>query len=268
VAGPRAASELVEDDLRNVTKAALLEGRPVLGCVMMTPSPLILQALASGGFEFFFIDTEHAPIGIESISSMIAAAIAVGTPPMVRVQTPGSDLVKQVLDGGAYGIIFPLIEDKAAAEAVVRATRYPPLGNRSFGPFHAAQQWNGMAAYDYVKVANDELLVTVIIESRKAIANLDEILSVEGIDVFLIARGDLTMDCGCPGDLENPQVLELVAEAERKILARPGAILGGQPWTRENAKSMIERGYRFVMLGTDIGLLKIIARQTVDAAKS
>lgn len=253
--------------MRNTTKAALLEGRPALGCVIMTPSPLILQAFASGGFEFFFIDTEHAPIGIESISSMIAAAIAVGTPPMVRVQTPRSDLVKQVLDGGAYGIIFPLIEDKAGAEEVVRATRYPPLGGRTFGPFHAAQQWNGMPVYDYVKIANDELLVTVIIESQKAIANLDEILSVDGIDVFLIARGDLTLDCGCPGELENPRVLELVAEAERKILARPGAILGGQPWVRENARSMIDRGYRFLMLGTDIGLIKIIARQTVDDAK-
>lgn len=253
--------------MRNVTKQALLEGRPTFGCVIMTPSPIMLQAFASGGFEFFFIDTEHAPIGIESISSMISAAIAVGTPPMVRVQTPRSDLVKQVLDGGAYGIIFPLIEDKAAAEAVVRATRYPPLGNRSFGPFHAAQQWNGMPVYDYVKVANEELLVTVIIESRKAIENLDEILSVEGIDVFLIARGDLTLDCGCPGDLENLRVLELVAEAERKILARPGAILGGQPWTRENAQTMIDRGYRFLILGSDIGLIKIIARETVDSAQ-
>jgi len=253
--------------LRNVTKAALLEGRPVFGCVMMTPSALILQAFASGGFEFFFIDTEHAPIGIESISSMISAAIAVGTSPMVRVQRPCSDLVKQVLDGGAYGIIFPLIEDKEGAEAAVRATRYPPLGNRSFGPFHAAQQWNGMPAYDYVKIANDELLVTVIIESRKAIENLDEILSVPGIDVFLIARGDLTMDLGCPGELENPRVRALVAEAERKILEHPTAILGGQPWTRETAGSMVERGYRFLMLGTDIGLIKIIARQTLDNAK-
>jgi 4-hydroxy-2-oxoheptanedioate aldolase len=234
---------------------------------MMTPSPLVLQAFASGGFEFFFIDTEHAPIGIESITSMISAAIAVGTPPMVRVQSPQSDLVKQVLDGGAYGIIFPLIEDKEAAEAVVKATRYGPLGGRTFGPFHAAQQWNGMAAYDYVRIANEEILVAVIIETQKAIENLDEILSVEGIDVFVIARGDLTLDLGCPGDLENRRVLELVDEAERKILAHPTAILGGQPWTRENAKALIDRGYQFVMLGTDIGMMKIVARQTIETAR-
>jgi 4-hydroxy-2-oxoheptanedioate aldolase len=258
---------LGDSDLRNVTKAALLDGRAALGCVIMTPSPLVLQAFASGGFEFFFIDTEHAPIGIESITSMISAAIAVGTPPMVRVQSPKSDLVKQVLDGGAYGIIFPLIDDKEGAEAVVKATRYAPLGGRTFGPFHAAQQWNGMGAYEYVRVANDEVLVAIIIESQKAIENLDEILSVEGIDVYVIARGDLTLDLGCPGELENPRVLELVAEAERKILAHPTAILGGQPWARENAKSMLERGYQFVMLGTDIGLIKIIARQTVDTAR-
>lgn len=251
--------------MRNFVKAALAEGRPMLGFVVMTPSVATIQALAAGGASWFLIDTEHSPIGIESISSMIAAAIAAGAAPLVRVQSPRSDLLKQALDCGAYGVIFPMIESAAQAEETVRVMRYPPLGQRSFGPIHAAQQWSGIDVYDYVRTANAELLNVAMIETQRAVDRLDEILEVGGVDVYLIARGDLTLDLGCPGDMNNRRVQVAVRNAEEKILAKKGAVLGGALTPGEDGRRMIERGYRFLSLGHDLGALRAVARARVDA---
>jgi len=251
--------------MRNFVKEALQQGRPMLGFVVMTPNVATIQALAAGGATWFLIDTEHSPIGIESIAAMIAAAIAAGAAPFVRIQSPRSDLFKQVMDCGAYGAIFPMIESKAQAEDTVRVMRYPPLGQRSFGPIHAAQQWSGMDVYDYVKVANDELLNVAMIETQEAVDRLDEILEVDGVDVYLIARGDLTLDLGCPGEMKNPRVQKAVETAERKILAKKGAVLGGALTPGDDGRQMIERGYRFLSLGHDLGALRAVCRARVDA---
>lgn len=250
--------------MRNFVKQGLREGRPMLGFVVMTPDVAVIQALAAGGATWFLIDTEHSPIGIESISSMIAASIAAGAAPLVRIQSPRSDLFKQVMDCGAYGAIFPMIESKAQAEDTVRVMRYPPLGQRSFGPIHASQQWS-MNVYDYVRQANDELINVAMIETQAAVDRLDEILEVDGVDVYLIARGDLTLDLGCPGEMTNPRVQKAVETAERKILAKKGAVLGGALTPGDDGKKMIERGYRFLSLGHDLGALTAVCRARVDA---
>jgi 4-hydroxy-2-oxoheptanedioate aldolase len=209
---------------------------------------------------------EHAPTGVETMAAMIAATNGTPAAPVVRVPGPRSDLVKPALDSGAFGIAFAQIATAEDARATVAASRYAPQGDRGYGPAYAALRW-GLTPLEYVAAANAELLNVVLIESLAGVAALDEILAVEGLDVVVVSRGDLSASLGVPGQFEDPRLVHIVAEAEAKILARPGVALGGVAFSPAEAKAMIRTGYRFLVLGTDIALVQRTAAAQLAAVR-
>lgn len=253
--------------MRNPAKAAIAAGQAVLGYLVTIPSVAAVQALAGGGADFVLIDLEHAPISPETMADMVAATGGTGTAPMVRVAGPRCDLVKPALDSGAYGIAFAQIATAADARATVEASRYAPRGRRGYGPARAALRW-GVGPADYVAMADAELLNVVLIESPEGVAALDDILAVEGIDVAVVARSDLSSALGVPGRFDDPRLTRLVAEAEAKIRARTGVALGGNARDPEEAKAMIGRGYRLLVLGSDAGLVQRTAAAELAAIRS
>jgi 4-hydroxy-2-oxoheptanedioate aldolase len=126
----------------NPLKARLAAGKPAVGLLVSMPSVHIAQVLAAAGFDWLFFDMEHGPIGIESAHAMITATSGSACAPVVRVPWNVHWLAKPVLDAGAMGIIFPMIRSAADAELAVRAVRYPPAGERGFGPFYAPARWS------------------------------------------------------------------------------------------------------------------------------
>jgi 4-hydroxy-2-oxoheptanedioate aldolase len=245
----------------------LAEGRATLGYLVTMPSVQLVQALARTGVDWLMLDMEHAPTSIESIAAMVAATAGTPATPLVRVPGVRPELVKPVLDCGALGIVFPQIATRAEAEATVQAVRYAPAGRRGYGPTYAALRW-GMSNLDYLKAANDAVLDVVLIESLAAVEALDDILAVEGLDVVAVARGDLSENLGVAGQLDHPRLREVVARAEASILARGRVALGGIAFSADEARAMIDRGYRFVVLGSDAGLLTGAAQRMVQAIRA
>jgi 4-hydroxy-2-oxoheptanedioate aldolase len=149
------------------------------------------------------IDQEHGPIGPESLHAMVASTTGTPCSPWVRV--PGCDeaAVKTALDAGAEGIVFPLITTAASAAECVALTRYPPKGRRGWGPFVAHSRW-GVELFDYLGQRGGETVCTILVETRSAIDNIEEICKVEGIDCLTIAPFDSRPNWGSPGGWTPP----------------------------------------------------------------
>jgi 4-hydroxy-2-oxoheptanedioate aldolase len=247
-------------------KHALADGRPTLGYLVSMASVQMVQALARTGVDWLMIDTEHAPIGIESVAAMVAATAGTPATPLVRVPGSRPELVKPALDCGALGVVFPQVATRAEAEAAVRAVRYAPDGARGYGPTYAAHRW-GVSNLEYLAAANEAVLNVILIESLAGVEALEEIVEVPGLDVVAVARGDLSQNLGLAGQPEHPRMREVVAAAEARILARKDVALGGIAFSADDARAMIDRGYRFVVLGSDAGLITGAAGSMVKAIR-
>lgn len=247
----------------NPLKARLDAGRPAVGLLVSMPSVHLAQVLAASGFDWLFFDMEHGPIGIESVHAMITATSGTRCAPVVRVPWNVPWLVKPVLDAGAMGIIFPMIRSAAEAEQAVRAIRYPPAGERGFGPFYAPARF-GLTMQTYADPADREILSILLIEHKDAIDDIAAIARVPGVDACLIAPFDLAMSYGYRDGPEHAEVQDAIARAEEVLLPSPIHV-GGLAVTAERANEFIARGYRLILTGFDTMLLQRAAGEVLGA---
>ena len=205
----------------NKTKAKLKAGEIVFGSEIMFPSADVVEILAYAGLDFVYMDMEHSATTHESLAHMIRAAEIGGATPLVRIpesvpgQYPG--VILRILDLGAMGVIVPHVDSREEAKAVVDAVKYAPTGRR--GMFDVGRNTGygtRLSGPEYVKRSNEETLVVVMIESTEGLANIDDILAVDGIDVVQIGSSDLSSSMGFRGDLSAPPVLEAID----RIIAR------------------------------------------------
>lgn len=239
----------------NKVKRALMRGEVQVGTwVNVFVNPQIAQMLAVAGFDFMYVDMEHSSLSIESVGGLCFAAVAAGLVPIVR--PPGKDphLLTRPLDSGAMGLLIPHVDTRQEAEGVVRAIKYPPIGGRGLSLRGAHTGFNKAWGEDYVRQANDETLLLVQIESDLGIRNLDEILSLRGIDGAVVGRGDLSADLGMPGQTNHPEVIRRV---EMMIAAcqRHGKIPGLLVPDVASAKEWIRKGIRLVPYSSEIDIL-------------
>jgi 4-hydroxy-2-oxoheptanedioate aldolase len=246
-------------------KSRLRAGETLFGSMVSMPSPQLTQTLAATGLDWLLIDLEHGAISVETAQAMIAATAVAACTPLARVAWTVPWLAKPLLDGGAMGVVFPMVRTAEEARLAVSACRYPPEGERGWGPFYAPSRW-GVGAFDYTKAANDAVTVVLLIEHVEAVDNIDRILGVPGIDVAMIAPFDLSVSLGKPGAFDDPLFKATVERAERAIAGSP-AVLGGVAPTPERAKELVGRGYRFVMLGYDVLVIDRAMRGFIEAAK-
>ena len=250
----------------NPLKAKLAAGECAT-CFMVTmPSVTMVQVLARSGVDALILDMEHGPIDLASVHAMIAATRGTAAVPLVRVPWSEPWLAKPVLDAGAYGINFPMVSTTAIARETVRAVRYPPAGARGYAPSYAPIRW-GLPTEEYLRIADRELLNIVTIEEPAALAALDDILAVPGIDVVVIASFDLSMAMGRPGRFDDPELQRLVAGAEAKIRAS-GLPMGGVALTPEAARAKRAAGYRLLLVGFDVLLVDGAARAALAAVSA
>src|SRR5438067_627752 len=160
--------------LSNHVRARLRAGEPSLGSWLTIPSPISARYMAQLGFDWLTVDIEHQPIGIETAAQMFASIAANGTAPLARVPWNTGENIKRVLDCGAWGIVVPMVNTRAEAEAAVAAAKYPPAGIRSVGGALHALNFQAESGAYYAR-ANDEILVVVQAESPQAVENADAI---------------------------------------------------------------------------------------------
>jgi 4-hydroxy-2-oxoheptanedioate aldolase len=243
-------------------KKALAEGRPVIGATVTVPNVDTALTLANAGFDFLWIEMEHGPITLESLRAILLATRGAKAVPITRVPANEIWLAKRVLDAGSLGVVFPFTSTRELAERAVAACRYPPLGDRGFGPGLALSRY-GMGGADYVKFANENVLVVVIVERREAIENIESIASVPGIDVLFVGVNDLSFSLGVGGRTTDP----LVEEALTKVLEagrRHGIPVGYPTGNPAEINKRIAQGFRFFQASSDIGLMAGGARDMLS----
>lgn len=236
---------------RNFVKGKLKEGKTSIGTWIGIGHPDIPDVLGNLGFDWFIFDTEHNPLEIETIQHLIQAMGTSPTLPMVRVAWNDIVMIKRALDIGAYGVMIPWVNTKEEAENAVKYCHYPQSGGlRGTGPRRAN---NYGFDREYFELIDEELLIAVQIETEKAINNLEDICSVDGIDVVYIGPADLSMSLGIYEQFNHPKFiksLETVLDKAKAAGVTPGIHCG-----IENINQYIEKGFRFNSLTGDAWLL-------------
>jgi 2-keto-3-deoxy-L-rhamnonate aldolase RhmA len=203
---------------KNSLKDAIKNGTKAYGVRLTVPSPEIVDMLQPAGLDFVFIDAEHGVFDMPSIENICRAADLVGLTPIARVPDITDGTITQFLDRGIRGIIGPHIANKDNALQLVSATRFGPLGRRSFGGGRGANYMSGIDDLPaFMKKCDESVIVGAMMESRDAIDNLEDILSVEGIDYLMFGPADFAQDLGYAGDLKHPDVMKVADGAIDRI---------------------------------------------------
>jgi 4-hydroxy-2-oxoheptanedioate aldolase len=234
-------------------------GEPSYAAWCLLGDPAIAETLVRAGFDSAVLDMQHGTFTVATAMHAIAAVAAAGAPAMVRIPVGEFSTAARLLDAGAAGVIAPMIDSVAEARRLASLTKYPPLGERSWGPMRALPL-SGLAAGDFFARANDLQLVVAMIETRAALEAVDEILAVPGIDGVLVGPADLSVALtGGPPDVFHPDVeraLDRVVRAARaaRKFAAHFCMSGKQ------ARAMLARGFALCSVSTDSALLAQAAR--------
>jgi 4-hydroxy-2-oxoheptanedioate aldolase len=248
----------------NTVRSIWARGGVVLNGWLTIPSSFSAEVMAHQGYDSLVVDMQHGVVDYQTAVTMLQAISTTPVIPLARVPWNDPAHIMKTLDAGAYGVICPMVNDRAQAEALVRACKYPPLGNRSFGPVRAVFY----AGADYGKRANDELIVMPMIETAEALENLDEILTTPGVDGVYVGPSDLSVSLGREPGIDRTDAWLL--EVQRTILAacaRHGVVAGMHTHSAQYALKMIEEGFRFVTVGIDNRLLAARAGAEVGAVR-
>lgn len=222
-----------------------------LGTWIMSASPLLAEASGHAGFDWAVLDMEHTPLDLGTLVSLLQATLGSPMLPIVRVPWNDTVTIKRVLDCGAHTLLVPFVQDAAEAAAAVAATRYPPEGVRGMAAMSRASRFGTVP--DHFAHANTQVGVILQIESPTALANLEAIAAVPGVDALFLGPGDLSGAMGLPGQIGHADVQAAMHDAARRARAmgmRIGTVMG----TIEQVQKMREAGYDFVGLASDLGL--------------
>ena len=247
----------IGDILRNNVKEKLARDEVVASItVRLVRSIEIARIAASAGFDTLYVDVEHSSFSLETTGQICMAALAAGIAPFVRVPANTPDYVSRVLDGGALGVIAPHIGSAQEARAVVKAAKYPPLGERSNAGTLPHLHFRAFPAAEANAALNDATMVIVQFESAATLAQIDEIIAVAGVDMVLIGLNDLLADWGIPGQYDDPRVSEAYARtiAACRSLGKHCGV-GGLATRPDLVAEYVKMGARYVSTGTDLAFL-------------
>jgi 4-hydroxy-2-oxoheptanedioate aldolase len=239
----------------NPVRARLKRGESSAGTWLTLPSTVVAQLMANTGLDWLTVELEHSPTSFETAAEMFAIIAASGCVPLARVPINSVENIKRVLDTGAWGVVVPMVNSRAEAEAVVKAARYRPIGERSIGGALHASNFATDAATYYAR-ANEEILVIVMAEHIDAVENIGSIVSVPGIDAVFVGPNDLHASMGlAPAfDSDHPQF----NEALKKILAHAkarGIAAGIHVTDAAQAQRRIAEGWQFIAVISEAGFM-------------
>lgn len=237
-------------ELKNLWKT----GRPSFGAWISLTDPAVAAIMANAGFDWVYIDAEHNPFNPETLRNILLILRDRGTVSIVRVRAVDEAIVKQALDFGAEGILFPMIRTAADAQRAVATCRYPPAGARGYNPREPSNF--GKDLESYLATANDRILAILQVELAEAVANLDEILRVPGVDGLMIGPMDLSYSLGVPRQRDHPLMQAAINTTIQK--GRAAGIPVGMTWQDSDAgyADYLARGLVFISPYADGDFLK------------
>lgn len=237
-----------------------------IGSWITLAHPAVAEIMSRAGFDWLAVDLEHSVITIREAEELIRVIDLSGVVPLVRLTSNDSNLIKRVMDAGAYGVIVPMVNSVSDAEDAVRSIKYPPLGTRGVGLARA--QKYGVGFDDYRKWQADGSIVIVQIEHIDAVNSFKEIMSVDGVDGFIVGPYDLTSSMGIPGEFDHPEFLEVMESISKH--AREMDLMGGVHIIEPNPddlQSRIDEGYKFIGYSLDIRMIDHSCRSALNIIK-
>jgi 2-keto-3-deoxy-L-rhamnonate aldolase RhmA len=233
-----------------------------VGTFQIIASPTVTEVLAVAGADVIVADAEHAAFDMPILEQFVRAGEFRGASVVIRVPGIGLDL-SRALDTGAAGVVVPRVESAAEAEAIVRATRFPPMGARGIGPARATAY--GLDILTYRAAANDDLLVVAMIETRAGLDAVNEIVAVEGIDLIMVGPADLASSLGTTvGSPEHTEAVTQILETAHAA----GRQTGIHCANAADAEQYRARGVRLLLIGTDVSFLAGTASTEFSGAQS
>ncbi len=239
----------------NFIKNKLKKGIPVIGTWSVIPSPIVTDIIASSGIDFIIIDAEHGPISFSEAQEMAIACESRGVSPIMRVGGVIESDILKALDIGMHGIQIPNVTNIGDVKKIINYSKYPPVGDRGFSPFTRAGNYSIENSKTHTNISNENILIGINIEGEEGINNLDQILSVDGLDIVFVGLFDLSKALGIPGDVDNPKVERLLREVTQKILDS-GKYPGTIATSREKMKSYISIGIKYLLYLVDCEILR------------
>ncbi len=249
---------------KNPMKEKLKQGKTIFGVQLRSHSASLAEILGSCGVDYIRIETEHYACNEESIENAVRAINLTGVVPCLRIPTQDPAVISHMLDIGIMGIVLPHVDSPEEMRSIWAAAKFPPVGHRgaSFSS-RAAGYGIGSTRDSYYAFANEQTAVIPMIESRKAVENIEAILD-EGVDILRIGRNDLSDDMGIK--MSDPEF----KKAERAVIdaaERRGIAVGTSANSLEEAKKRLDEGYRMMTYGSDMTLLTQACRQSFEALR-
>lgn len=242
----------------------LRSGKMLWGTLVSLPTPEITEILVDTGYDWLFIDMEHAPLEVRDVQRILQAG---GDAIAGIIRLPANDPVwiKKALDIGPAGIMLPLVNTAEDAHNAVRWSKYPPQGTRSVGVGRVHHY--GARLQETIDTINDSVAVIVQVEHIQAVENIDEIASVKGVDAVLIGPYDLSASMGIPGKVGDPAVKTAI-EKVRLACQKNNMPLGIFTASIEFARECARNGFNLVAVGTDTLMLVDSSRRMLTELKA
>lgn len=237
---------------RNTFKAAISDGKPQIGLWNSLCSNFAADVVSSTGFDWALLDMEHSPNDERTVLGQMQAMQQGETVPIIRPPWNDFVMIKRLLDIGACGFLFPMVQSAEEAASAVAATRYPPRGIRGVSMAQRGNKFGRVT--DYFERFEDELAVLVQIETRDALSRTAEIAAVDGVDGIFFGPADIAADMGLLGQATHPDVWAAIGEAA-KVVHAAGKPTGTLVQSADKAVELFNDGFSFVACGSDLGLL-------------
>jgi 2-keto-3-deoxy-L-rhamnonate aldolase RhmA len=260
-----APAQQLSPDWVNPVKKTLREGGIVIGATITAANLDTMSVVANSGFDFLWLEGEHSPLTLETMRNMILATQGRKAVPFTRVPVNELWTAKRMLDIGSLGVIFPFTNTPDLARRAVAACKYPPEGDRGYGPSLSSLRWPAPGGYP--AWANNNVMVIVIIERPSAVEQVEEIAAVPGIDVLFIGLNDLSYGYGVGGKLDAP----VMQAAVKRVMAagkKHNIPVGGPGGSPAVIKNMIGEGYRFIQGPSELAIMRVALGDFFSGLKS
>lgn len=249
----------------NYVRHKLKRGEASFGTWLTLPDVTATQLMTRMGFDWLTVEMEHAPVTLKDAAASFAVISNAGVVPLVRVAINSTENIKTVLDNGAWGIVVPMVNSRAEAEAVVEAARYRPIGKRTVGGSLRGVNFDTDPGTYYAR-ANDEILVIIMAETAEAVENIEDICSVPGLDAVFIGPNDLHASYGLPPNFESEHkqfndALEKIRVTAQKHGLAPGIHCADVAQAQRRAKE----GFQFIAISSEAGFMMQKAKEVTNA---